>query len=190
MIGLGRYPTALRIAAVIAVAGGAAAGLLQLPTLPRALLIAAGAVAAFAFAPTVQTRVTEWMERQRRIERLVKHPPHLKRSGIPRVRDWSDAHDLGVQLAIRFRAASNEAEQPGKDALPLYVKRDADKELAQRCERGGLVVIGGPAVAGKTRTAFEAMQDPTRLARWLTRREPPRISRPQTESVTSSPEQA
>ncbi|WP_158888240.1 hypothetical protein [Amycolatopsis anabasis] len=55
--------------------------------------------------------------------------------------------DLGVRPAVT----------PNR-GLPAYLSRDADKELDRVIRHGGLVVVEGPSVSGKTRSAYEALR--------------------------------
>ncbi|SCE31592.1 sel1 repeat family protein [Streptomyces sp. DvalAA-19] len=81
-------------------------------------------------------------------------PPH---SSLPPIASWPrlDAVDpiaLGVRRARRL---------PGEAALPRYVERDCDAELGTRvieaAQSGGLVLVTGAPLSGKTRTAWTAL---------------------------------
>ncbi|MEW1628745.1 sel1 repeat family protein [Streptomyces sp. NPDC089173] len=81
-------------------------------------------------------------------------PPH---STLPPVADWpqldtADPIALGVRQTRRL---------PGESPLPPYVERDCDRELGDRvreaAREGGLVVVTGAPLSGKTRTAWAAL---------------------------------
>ncbi|RLV67162.1 TPR repeat family protein [Streptomyces sp. CBMAI 2042] len=81
--------------------------------------------------------------------------PHF--SALPPVSEWPrlDAVDpisLGVRRTRRL---------PGESPLPPYVERDRDHELGARvgvaAQEGGLVVVTGAPLSGKTRTAWAAL---------------------------------
>ncbi|MYR35494.1 hypothetical protein GTW20_25335 [Nocardiopsis alba] len=77
---------------------------------------------------------------------------------LPDPAEWPPAKDWDGLLAGVHRA------RPGADteALPEYVKRDADERLGEHlgeaAEEGGLVLVTGDSTAGKTRAAFEALR--------------------------------
>jgi hypothetical protein len=62
----------------------------------------------------------------------------------------ADPHDLGV-----FRSAT--AKQAYPDTSPPYVPRQIDEDLMSALKRLPLLIVVGPAKAGKSRTAFEAI---------------------------------
>lgn len=81
-------------------------------------------------------------------------PPH---STLPPVADWphlrtADPVTLGVRRTRRL---------PGEAPLPPYVERDCDAELGDRvreaAREGGLVVVTGAPLSGKTRTVWAAL---------------------------------
>ena len=78
---------------------------------------------------------------------------------LPKVSECTDPRALGVHAAVRpaKHVAGHQPGAPG--AVPPYVPRDADDSalLADGFASGGLVIIEGPAAAGKTRMAYEAM---------------------------------
>lgn len=77
---------------------------------------------------------------------------------LPDPAEWPPAKDWDGLLAGVHRA------RPGAEteALPEYVKRDADERLGERlgeaAGEGGLVLVTGDSTAGKTRAAFEALR--------------------------------
>ncbi|MFD3974236.1 tetratricopeptide repeat protein [Streptomyces cyaneofuscatus] len=81
-------------------------------------------------------------------------PPH---SALPPSREWphlqaADPITLGVRRTWRL---------PGGPLLPPYVERDCDAELGDRvreaAREGGLVVVTGAPLSGKTRTVWAAL---------------------------------
>ncbi|MFD6798354.1 tetratricopeptide repeat protein [Streptomyces cyaneofuscatus] len=81
-------------------------------------------------------------------------PPH---STLPPVTDWpqldtADPIALGVRRTRRL---------PGESPLPPYVERDSEEELGDRvreaAREGGLVVVTGAPLSGKTRTVWAAL---------------------------------
>ncbi|MFJ8760885.1 hypothetical protein [Streptomyces cyaneofuscatus] len=81
--------------------------------------------------------------------------PHF--SVQPPVSEWprlgtADPIALGVRRTRRL---------PGESPLPPYVERDCDRELDARirvaAQEGGLVVVTGAPLSGKTRTAWAAL---------------------------------
>jgi TPR repeat protein len=74
----------------------------------------------------------------------------LVRGRLPLVREI-DPLKLGVKLAVA-------AEDDCVEALPRYVTRDGDADLERAIAEGDLVLLHGPAAAGKSRSAFEAVR--------------------------------
>ncbi|WP_415960534.1 sel1 repeat family protein [Streptomyces sp. 021-4] len=81
-------------------------------------------------------------------------PPY---SSLPPITAWprlnaADPIALGVRLARRL---------PGESPLPHYVERDCDPELSHRvleaAGAGGLVLVTGAPLSGRTRTAWGAL---------------------------------
>jgi TPR repeat protein len=75
---------------------------------------------------------------------------HLVHGRLPLVREI-DPLKLGVKPAVA-------AEDDHVEALPRYVTRDGDADLKWAIAEGGLVLLHGPAAAGKSRSAFEAVR--------------------------------
>ncbi|WP_202461412.1 sel1 repeat family protein [Streptomyces sp. SID8374] len=82
-------------------------------------------------------------------------PPNS--SALPPVSEWpqldtADPIALGVRRTRRL---------PGESPLPPYVPRDCDRELADQVREaaweGGLVVVTGAPLSGRTRTAWAAL---------------------------------
>jgi tetratricopeptide (TPR) repeat protein/transcriptional regulator with XRE-family HTH domain len=91
------------------------------------------------------------VERVPAVELVLRNGFLLTPAGhVPRVGEV-DANFLGVHPAIQV------AQQPA-GTLPPYVRRDLDSELDELLHCGGLILICGRSAAGKTRTAFEAIQ--------------------------------
>ncbi|TDC02210.1 hypothetical protein E1091_01220 [Micromonospora fluostatini] len=88
-------------------------------------------------------------QRQVRREVLRRCALHLSEGDLPRVRDVRPAQ-LGVKTAIGSTGPT------ARNALP-YLEREADKELDWLVAGGGVVLVHGRAAAGKTRTAYEAI---------------------------------
>ncbi len=61
---------------------------------------------------------------------------------------------LGIHPAPRSPGSNGR----GADRFPSYVRRTVDHELADRLSEPGFVLLVGDALAGKSRTAFEAMR--------------------------------
>lgn len=78
---------------------------------------------------------------------------HDRHDQIQRVRDCPDPRVWRVHPSASVNGAEESA------AFPPYVKRDLHGELAEAVQAGGLVVIQGPSAAGKTRLAFEVIQE-------------------------------
>jgi TPR repeat protein len=85
----------------------------------------------------------------------------VETSGLLFVRDGRlplvpevSARQLGVKIAVN---------SGGGGDLPPYVRRDVDEELVAAAADGELVLVHGPAAAGKSRTAYELVRRfPTR----------------------------
>lgn len=88
---------------------------------------------------------------QRKVQREVlrRCALHLSEGDLPRVCDVRPAH-LGVKAAIGSTGPA------ARNALP-YLGRGADQELDWLVAGGGVVLVYGRAAAGKTRTAYEAI---------------------------------
>ncbi|MEV6906059.1 hypothetical protein [Amycolatopsis sp. NPDC051071] len=75
---------------------------------------------------------------------------HLVKGRLPRVSEVTLV-DLRVKRAIE---SGSEADRD----LPPYVARTVDEDLLKAVAGGGMVLLHGPAAAGKTRTAAEAIR--------------------------------
>jgi tetratricopeptide (TPR) repeat protein len=70
------------------------------------------------------------------------------------VRDFPDPVRLGVH-----QAAGQNGEADAVGPVPAYVPRDViDDKLRRRLSTAGFVLVTGPSAAGKSRTAYEAIQ--------------------------------
>ncbi|MGW8984541.1 tetratricopeptide repeat protein [Streptomyces parvus] len=80
--------------------------------------------------------------------------PH---SGLPPVTDWPQL-DRADPIAFGVRRTRRIGDEP---PLPPYVARDSDAVLEERvrtaARSGGLVLVTGEPLSGKSRTAWEAM---------------------------------
>ncbi len=134
-------------AAILGATGVVVAGLPKIiphaPPWLSAVLIVAGMVVELA------SRLTKWPKSRAQwtatVDALLLQGPPLPTVAIV------DPYDLGV-----FR--SNIAEQyslPGQH--PPYVRRDVDNRLEDAFKSESFVLIVGPSKAGKSRTAFEAI---------------------------------
>ncbi|WP_129308738.1 sel1 repeat family protein [Streptomyces sp. L2] len=77
-----------------------------------------------------------------------ERPARSDPAGWPTLAD-ADPIALGVRRTRRF---------DGESRLPPYVAREADAGLAERVRAGGPVVVTGEPLAGKSRTAWEALR--------------------------------
>jgi len=150
----------LLLAGAAAIALAATAGKLPLPTWADAPIVAIGAIAALLLGP-IQKHVAEWLERPgREHNALVAHTRMHDRQGhLRKVSDSTDPLALGVHPATHQPNPSAGQNRSPSDALPPYVRRDADDadEVAEAFAHGGLLIIEGASAAGKTRMAYEAM---------------------------------
>ena len=114
-------------------------------------------------ALTARTRIKA--EREMRAASAVQALP-TRRGRVPRVEKVTDRAVLNIHEAIPLPAGAG-AEGLSAD-LPEYVTRDVDADLRTflnaRRTSGGFALLVGPAAAGKTRTAYEAVR--RELPRW------------------------
>lgn len=66
----------------------------------------------------------------------------------PRLKKWLSPFDVGVRPGLSAQAT-----------LPPYLKRHTDDDIADALESSDIVVVFGPAGAGKSRSAFAAVPD-------------------------------
>jgi tetratricopeptide (TPR) repeat protein len=76
--------------------------------------------------------------------------------GTPKtVRAFTDPVRLGVHEAATL---ARQGDDSAAGQAPVYVPREVDDELRQRLSAAGFVLVTGPSTAGKSRTAYEALQ--------------------------------
>jgi tetratricopeptide (TPR) repeat protein len=76
---------------------------------------------------------------------------------VPRAREVVDPTLIGVHPAP-LRSAGDGLAAARSDRVPVYVRRDIDDVLRPALMNSEFVVLVGDATAGKTRSAFEAVQ--------------------------------
>ncbi|MDH6612435.1 hypothetical protein M2164_008070 [Streptomyces sp. SAI-208] len=81
-----------------------------------------------------------------------EHLLNVRNQGLPRVEDFSDPTALGVHPA----GPPSRSHDP--EGQPPYIERDSDKSLREHLIRGGFILLIGESTAGKTRSAYEAIQ--------------------------------
>jgi TPR repeat protein len=141
------------------------AGIRAKPT----LVALAGAVAAAAAVALTEPARRAQDAKHRRSEaltspELVKFPapsaPLARRMTLPRVRDITNPRTLGVHPASLL--PHSDAIPPQIAALPpnmpRYVPRDSDRDLHSALTEAKFVLVVGDSTAGKTRSAYEAVQ--------------------------------
>jgi TPR repeat protein len=153
-----------------AVLGAAPAALkaahLHWPSWPFVLAAAMITAVAGLAAPVTTVVTSYWANRVQGIisrrdqsvkfERAVAGGDH----GLPEVTQITDRRVLGIHPAIPLPA---DADPILSADLPLYVTRDIDPDLRAWVKAhentGGFLLLAGSAAAGKTRTAFQLIQD-------------------------------
>ncbi|MHA5050267.1 tetratricopeptide repeat protein [Streptomyces sp. SD15] len=157
----------LAVVMLTAAPAGVKAGELTWPKWLVAGVVAAGGVLVAVWAPlvkartdTLAARTTRAAERDAQAEEALTRLPTLK-GKVLLAKDVTDRALLGIHEAIPLPA--NSASKQGLSAeLPTYVLRDIDADLRTaleaRSKTGGFVLLVGPAAAGKTRCAYEAIQ--------------------------------
>ena len=157
----------LAVVVLTAAPAGVKAGELSWPKWLVAGLVAAGSVLVAVWTPLVKARTdamaartTRAAERDAQAEEALNRLPTVK-GKILLVKDVTDRALLGIHEAIPLPADSA-SEQGLSPDLPAYVLRDIDADLRTalkaRSKTGGFVLLVGPAAAGKTRCAYEAIQ--------------------------------
>lgn len=119
-----------------------------------------------AFVTACDQDPKPWIEARGRVVRATRGTPTGWRRG-----DESAARRLTLPTQTWLPVAEADPialgvhrprSDQGVNSLPPYVPRDADEELnrilAEAGENGGMVLLTGDSTAGKTRTAYEAMQ--------------------------------
>ncbi|MGW1268321.1 SEL1-like repeat protein [Streptomyces sp. NPDC002491] len=164
---LGLIGPLLAVVVLTATPAGLKAGELSWPKWLVAGLVAVGGVLLAVWTPLVKARtdalvarVTRATERDAQAEGALSRLPALK-GKIPLVKEVTDRTLLDIHEAIPLPTDS--LDNPGLSAeLPTYVARDIDAELRTNLEArrrtGGFVLLVGPAAAGKTRCAYEAIR--------------------------------
>lgn len=113
-----------------------------------------------AVSATWAKSITSKAERRQRHAALLQHVVPGRRA-LQRVRDMVDARaTLGIHRAIPL---SSEADGSLSRELPLYVPRDVHAKITTwitaNKQKGGFLLLVGPAGAGKTRCLYEALHD-------------------------------
>ncbi|MFI6409764.1 tetratricopeptide repeat protein [Streptomyces sp. NPDC050548] len=157
------------LAVVVLTAGpaGVKAGELSWPKWLVAGLVAAGGVLVAVWTPIVKARTdalaartTRAVERETQAEGALSRLPTLK-GKVPVVEDVIDRGLIGIHEAIPL-PTDTAVDQGLSVELPTYVPRDIDADLRTaleaRSKTGGFVLLVGPAAAGKTRCAYEAIR--------------------------------
>ncbi|WP_369248161.1 tetratricopeptide repeat protein [Streptomyces sp. R41] len=157
----------LAVVVFTAAPAGMKTGELPWPKWLVAGVVAAGGVLVAVWTPLVKARTdalaartTRAAERDAQAEEALSRLPTLK-GKVLLVKDVTDRALLGIHEAIPLPVGS--ATERGLSAeLPAYVLRDIDADLRTaveaRSKTGGFVLLVGPAAAGKTRCAYEAIQ--------------------------------
>jgi len=110
----------------------------------------AGVVA--AFLPVVQLRTAALLAGRDDVRRLLSDECYGVANGVlPHVCQMTDPLLLGVHPSV---AVSGDPDS----RVPSYVARDVDTDLRSALQRGGFVLVIGDSAAGKTRSAYEAIQ--------------------------------
>ncbi|MET7845334.1 tetratricopeptide repeat protein [Streptomyces sp. NPDC005356] len=157
----------LAVVVLTAAPAGVKAGELAWPKWLVAGVVAAGGVLVAVWVPLVKARTdalaartTRAAERDTQTEEAFNRLPTLK-GNVVLVKDVTDRALLGIHEAIPLPPDSTSERVLSTD-LPTYVLRDIDADLRTalegRSKTGGFVLLIGPAAAGKTRCAYEAIQ--------------------------------
>ncbi|GAA2347696.1 hypothetical protein GCM10010431_84020 [Streptomyces kunmingensis] len=152
---------------VTAATAGVKAGELSWPTWLVAGVVAIGGVLVAAWTPMVKAGTDAMAARTTRAaglkaqaqEALLRMPAVNGRVAL--VEEVTDRALLGIHEAIPL-PPDGPARQGLSTELPTYVLRDIDADLRTKLEAsrttGGFVLLIGPAAAGKTRCAYEAIR--------------------------------
>ncbi|MFD8391805.1 tetratricopeptide repeat protein, partial [Streptomyces sp. NPDC059680] len=155
------------VVVLTAAPAGVKAGELPWPKWLVAGAVATAGVLVAVWTPLVKARTdalaartTREAEREAQAEGAIGRLPSIK--GKPLfVKDMSDRALLGIHEAIPLPAASGTDRDLSLD-LPTYVPRDIDADLRTSLQvsskTGGFLLLVGPAAAGKTRCAYEAIR--------------------------------
>lgn len=123
-------------------------------------LLAIGAAAAAALSAASQVSLARWsrarLQRDDQLSALAEGCGGNVDGSLKAVRDFRDPVRLGVHEAATVRQLDD--ERPS-DRIPTYVSRDVvDDKLRRRLSAAGFVLVTGPSAAGKSRSAYEAVQ--------------------------------
>jgi uncharacterized protein len=154
-----RWVTTASLLGVIAVVFGATAGgkLARAPSWTMATISALAALGVLLLDP-IKKLWGDWLQRSSEHHKILQ--AHLrmrsKKGKVQRVCECStnqDALALGVHPA-----ASTDGD---KGLLPPYVHRNAHDNIGEQLsvDASGIVIIEGPSAAGKSRLAFQVMQE-------------------------------
>ncbi|WP_405916741.1 tetratricopeptide repeat protein [Streptomyces sp. NBC_00728] len=146
---------------------GVKAGELPWPKWLVAGAVAAAGVLVAIWTPLVKARTdalaartTREAEREAQAEGALERLPGVKGKALL-VKDMNDRTLLGIHEAIPLPTDSGPVPDLSTE-LPTYVPRDIDADLRTSLQAssktGGFVLLVGPAAAGKTRCAYEAIR--------------------------------
>jgi Flp pilus assembly protein TadD len=144
---------------------------LHWPAWPLALGAAIIAALSGLARPVTAVITQSWAKRTRRQiqrqgkARQIERDVGGRNKGLPQAGQITDRALLGIHPSIPLPADADASLPPD---LPLYIPRDIDADLrawitAHR-QSGGLLLLVGPAAAGKTRSAYELARE--MLADW------------------------
>lgn len=134
-------------------------------TVVAAVVVAIAALAA-VLVPVIQQRAGAFLSGRDDLHRVLRDECHVVAGGgLPRVGDVSDPLLMGVHPSAAVPG------DPG-DRVPAYVVRDADALLRSAVRDGGFVLVVGDSASGKTRSAYEAIQNELAGHRLLIPRRP------------------
>ncbi|MEV3912677.1 tetratricopeptide repeat protein [Streptomyces canus] len=164
---LALFGTLVAVAVLTAAPAGVSAGELPWPKWLVAGVVAGGGALVAVWTPLVKARTdalaartTRAAERHAAAEGALNRLPTVK-GKIPLVEDVTDRALLGIHEAIPLPADGMIGHDLSVE-LPTYVPRDIDADLRAALEArrrtGGFVLLVGPAAAGKTRCAYEAIR--------------------------------
>ncbi|GAA2696912.1 MULTISPECIES: tetratricopeptide repeat protein [Actinosynnema] len=117
---------------------------------PSTILATVFLVADLAWRWIAQERPPPGLSAPVAVDPLAGRALHLVDGRLPTVAE------VGL-LALQVKPAIGTHREDGKD-LPAYVPRDVDVDLEWAIAQGGMVLLHGPAAAGKSRAAAEALR--------------------------------
>jgi tetratricopeptide repeat protein len=148
-----RAATWWKLAFFAALAAGA--GVLASLWLPAGWAVVVGAVATAVFGGAEARHRKALESRPAQQARLAEDLMFVKRAGtLPTVTELDDPTLAGVHPAESVDQAYGEF---GSQSTP-YITRDIEADLRSAIRQGGFVLIVGESTAGKSRSAFEAVQ--------------------------------